>query len=219
MYSISPDLLILGFIAGVILFRLYSILGKKDDDNIDLAQFKDNNFNAMVDISNQAQAEDIIDLAEAEKDLVKGFESVVEQIRTIDPKFSLKKFLEGAQKAFEMILTAFAENDRETLNLLLDDKVFVQFSSEIDKRIKNSIKLDLTLVAIPLIKIKNIYLKGSLVSIEVIYNSQQITLLKNEAGNIIEGNSSQIDNVEDLWVFSKKLNTKSNWLLVQVNAS
>jgi predicted lipid-binding transport protein (Tim44 family) len=77
--------------------------------------------------------------------------------------------------------------------------------------------LNLTLVSLPVVEIKNIQLNGNTVIIDVFYVSQQITLLKNDKNETIEGNPSQIDNVEDVWSFSRKLNSKENWLLINVN--
>ncbi len=217
MFSISIDLIILGLIAGVILFRLYSILGQKDDDGMNVPN-KNINFANIIDISAKVKTEEIVDLAILEKDIAPNFKLVVEEIRKIDPNFSLVKFLDGAKKAFEMILTAFSENDRETLKYLLSESVYKKFASEIDKRIQNNVRLNLTLVALPVIEIKDIQLEKQKVTINVLYNSQQITLLKNDKGEVIEGNSSQIDNVEDIWTFTKELSGKQNWLLVNVNA-
>lgn len=216
---IPVDIIILGFITGFILYRLYITIGKKDDDgNIHYAN-KDNISN-IIDISSMVKVEEEAEAPSAnEIALSTGFEEVVESIKKIDATFSLEKFLEGAKKAFEMVLTAFSENDRETLENLLDDKIYKQFTSEIDKRIANNVSLNLTLVALPEVKIKNITLNNKTVSISVFYHSQQITILKNSAGDIIEGNTTDIDNVEDFWTFSKDLNAKNNWLLVEVNVA
>jgi predicted lipid-binding transport protein (Tim44 family) len=217
MFNVSPDLIILALIAGVILFRLFAVLGRKDDDGGNIANIKNNSaLNNIIDIS--AKAEEVVNIAELEKDIAPEFEEVLMNVRKIDAHFSLKKFLDGAKKAFEMVLIAFAENDRATLKNLLDENIYKQFISEIDKRIKNNVTLNLTLVALPLVEIKNIQLVKNKLSIDVFYGSQQITLLKNDKGEIIEGNSSQIDHVEDMWGFSKTINY-TDWKLVKVNAS
>ena len=219
MFTISPDLIILGLIAGVILFRLYSVLGRKDDDGKIIASQKDSIFKEVIDISSMVKTEEVVDLAVLEKDLAPGFEETIARVRKIDPNFSLQKFLDGAKSAFEIILTAFAENDREPLRNLLDDVIYKQFIGEIDQRIKNGVTLSLSLVALPIVEIKDIQLRNNKLSINILFGSQQITLLKNDKNEIIEGNSSQIDHVEDLWTFTKELNGSKNWLLVKVNAS
>jgi predicted lipid-binding transport protein (Tim44 family) len=220
MFNVSPDLIILGLIAGVILFRLYTTLGRKDNDSYtpDMKQAPAG-LKGVIDISASARTEEIVDLAVIEKDIAPGFEEVLTKIRKIDNQFSMQKFLDGSKKAFEMVLSSFADNDRDTLKDLLGKDTYQQFISEIDKRLKNKVTLNLTLVALPVVDIKDIRFRNNIVSIDMFYSSQQIHLLKNEAGEIIEGDSSQIDTVEDFWTFEKKLNSKMNWQLVRVNAS
>ncbi len=218
----SADIIILGLIAGFILFRLYTILGRRDDDGNELVPKNNNNdFTNVIDISSIVKIveEKPVHLSPMEVELAKGFEETIANVRKIEPNFSLQKFLDGAKSAFEMVLAAFAEDDRPTLKNLLSDDIYKQFTSEIDKRIKNKVTLSLTLVSLPTVKIKTIELKGNYLSIDVFYESQQINLIKNDKGEIIEGNSSQIDHVEDTWGFAKELNGKKSWKLVKVNAT
>lgn len=217
MFSVSADIIVLALIAGVVLFRLYHVLGQKDNDG-EFIQEKNVDLSNIIDISEQVKAEEVVNLTELEKDIAPAFNNVLEEVRKIDANFSLKKFLDGAKKAFEMILTAFAENDKEKLKLLLDDKIYQQFLKEIDKRTQNQVNLNLTLVSLPIVEIRDVKLVGRKISIDVFYNSQQITILKNQNNEIIEGNPSQIDNVEDIWRFEKELGGKQSWLLVNVNA-
>src|SRR5690606_13313327 len=49
-------------------------------------------------------------------ELAQGLRTVAE----VDPGFTPKSFLEGAKQAYEMIVTGFAEGDRQTLKNLLD---------------------------------------------------------------------------------------------------
>lgn len=218
---ISADIIVLGFIAGFILYRLYTTLGRRDDDGNLHSTVQKNNLSEVIDISSIVKTvnEPSSNLSPAEISLSAGFEDIISKIRKIEDNFSLEKFLNGAQKAFEMILTAFAENDRKVLENLLDKNTYKQFISEIDKRIKNKVTLNLTLVALPKVEIKDIKLKNKTLSIEVFYHSQQINLLKDNKGEIIEGDVSQIDNVEDTWTFSKELNSNQDWKLVKVNAA
>lgn len=218
---IAADIIILGFIAGFILYRLYITIGRRDDDGESHSFTKKEDFSKIIDISSIVRTveDEVSPLSSIENDLSKGFEEVVSEIRKIDSSFSLEKFLDGAKKAFEMVLVAFAENDRQTLESLLDDNVYKQFISEVDKRVKNNVVLNLSLVALPRVEIRNIQLKSNTVLIDVFYYSQQITILKDSAGAVIEGDVSHIDNIEDIWTFSKELNSGNNWLLVKVNAA
>ena len=66
---------------------------------------------------------------------------------------------------------------------------------------------------------KKLQFKNDQILIDVFYESQQINILRNDKGDIIEGSLSQIDHMEDTWTFAKTLYSKNNWQLVKVNAS
>lgn len=217
----SADIIILGFIAGFVLFRLYTVLGRKDDDGSENLSKNNKKFSNVIDISSVVKTveEKIVQFSAEEIELSKGFEKILDKVRKLDPQFSLKKFLEGGNNAFEMILIAFAENDRQTLKSLLSEDIYKQFCSEIDKRIKNEINLSITLVALPVVEIRDIKLEKNKITIDVFYQTQQINILKDKQGEVIEGDPSQIDIVEDLWSYSKELNGKENWKLIKVNAA
>ena len=224
MFNISPDVIILGVVAGAVLYKLYSILGQKDEDgSITTIPLKKEGFLAeVVDIS--AMVKEIDEpveslVSEEENNLAKGFEAVVAEIKSIDPKFLLQRFFDGAKAAFEMILTAFATDDRATLKDLLGSATYKQFISEIDKRLKNGVALEFILVSVPKVEIKNITLANNVVAIEILFESQQINILRNKKGDIVEGSLADVDNMEDIWTFAKDLQGKQNWQLVKVNAA
>lgn len=217
-FMIAVDIIILGFIAGFILYKLYITIGKRDNDGEVL--FKENQ-NNIIDISSMVKTveNETPEISQFELELSKKFGNVIYEIKKIDPNFSLEKFLDGSKKAFELVLNSFSANDRQTLETLLDNKVYNQFINEIDKRIQNKIILNLTLVSLSNVEVRDVRLLNNVISIDVFYQSQQITILKDSANNIVEGNPSEIDNVEDLWTYSKDLNSSNNWLLVNVNAA
>ena len=221
MFTMSSDIIILGCIAGFILYRLYLILGQKDSDGNISEVTKRKNFTGVIDISAMVKTtpEEPTPLSAEEINLTSGFEKTMAKVRAVEEDFSLEKFLNGAKNAFEMILIAFADNDRQTLESLLDSKTYKQFISEIDDRIKNKVTLNITLVSLPKVEIKDIKLKNKTIFIDVFYHSQQITLLKDKENNIIEGDVSQVDDVKDTWTFSKELNSENHWRLIQANAS
>lgn len=220
MFTVSSEIIILAVIAGFILYRLHSILGKRDDDENTLHEISEK-YNNMIDISSTVESTPIENapLSQEEINLGVGFEKTLEKIRESEPRFSLEKFIKGAHDAFEIILTAFAENDRQTLKNLLDTKMYRQFSSEIDNRLKNKVNLNISLVALPKVEIQDIQLRNKTISITVYYHSQQITILRDEKDTIIEGDVSQVDDVKDIWTFSRELNSGNKWLLVEANPS
>src|SRR5439155_15604627 len=60
----------------------------------------------------------------------------LDAIAAADPAFAIKPFAEGAKSAYEMIVTAFAEGNREVLRNLLSPEVFESFSAALAEREK-----------------------------------------------------------------------------------
>ena len=63
--------------------------------------------------------------------------------------------LKVQKKAYEMIITSFAEGDKKALKPLLNKKIFQNFSDEIDYRKKENLKSELTFVGVKSVEIKN----------------------------------------------------------------
>lgn len=62
--------------------------------------------------------------------------SGLEAIHSVDSSFDPKEFLSGARSAYEMLVKAFAEGDRETLGQWLDTDVYEAWDAAIAEREK-----------------------------------------------------------------------------------
>lgn len=137
------------------------------------------------------------------------------EIAAADPNFTPKSFLEGAKSAYEMIVTAFAAGDRQTLKNLLDKDVYEGFESAIKARESAGHKIDFTFVGLPGVEISDAELdkKNALVTIR--FKAEVVSATRDSDGEIIEGNAEQVINIADEWTFAR--NTKArdpNWKLV-----
>ena len=62
--------------------------------------------------------------------------------------------------------------------------------------------------------------KNDLVKITVKFISEQVNLLKNKDGEIIEGDEQYIQNITDVWTFERSITSASpNWLLTSTKKS
>ena len=132
------------------------------------------------------------------------------------PDFNRNEFCTKAAKVFEMVLNAFACQDEKTLKMLTEKKLFAKFKKIIDSRKEEGICAETDLIKIEDITIENANIKNDgLVSIVVKFVSEQINLLKNAAGEIIEGDENFVQKITDIWTFEKNINSPSKtWLLV-----
>ena len=119
------DIIIFAAIAAFIIYRLRGVLGKRTG-----FQKKPTEQQFVKEQPTQKKEEvKIPQLRENEQKL----EVVYKKI----PTFEHRSFLEGAKKAFEIIITAFNKGDKDTLKNLVSKDVFNAFESAINKGLNN----------------------------------------------------------------------------------
>ncbi len=133
----------------------------------------------------------------------------------IDPGFDPGEFVNGARAAYEMIVNAFADGDRKTLQSLLSPEVYDEFLGAIAERAKRDEQIESSFVSIDKTEIKDAKLKASTAHLIVSFVSQMITATLDKDGDVIDGDPSKIIPVNDVWTFARDLNTSNpNWKLV-----
>ncbi|CAK6549755.1 MAG: hypothetical protein IRD7MM_03850 [Candidatus Midichloria mitochondrii] len=213
------DLIILAIVAVVIISKLFSILGRSDDD------FAENNkMDPIIEQlykKNAASREkvDIEIVSAIEAGLPQNIRDVFDNIRKKEPSFNADTFLKGAKAAFNIIIQAFAKNDKETLKNLLAPSVFKDFVSAIDARIAQKQVLEKMVVGINEIEITDADLSGDTATIAVKITSDQVTALKDYLGNVLDGNSSIAVTNQDLWIFTRNLRKDKVWFLTNTNST
>lgn len=202
------DMIILAAIAAFIVYRLYVTLGEKTGFQGD--EPKPSN---VVDLhAKPAKAPVMKPVVE---DIPKHLVNGVKAIQKKDVSFSLSDFKEKATQAFEIILDAYTEGDLETLKVLLSKDLYGTFEKDIKDRNTAGHSLDNTLVRIDNCHIDAVHINGSTATINLEFTTEQVPLVKDKAGEIIDGNPNQIDEVVDRWVFEKSLTSKNpRWVLV-----
>lgn len=217
MFGSAFDIILL-ITAVAILYKLYSILGQNPQD-INFDNNMKNNSDKVIDIEAEeiiVPQEDIV-ISDINKQNPKVY-NVIKEINSYNPKFNEKSFLNGASKAFEAIINAYTKHDHETLKELLTEEVYQEFSNEINALHNKNQFLEKTIVAIISCELIDATIEGKNAKLKVRYISQQINLLKDSEGNVIEGNPSRIEKMEDIWTFTKKVNSSSpNWKLTATN--
>lgn len=142
------------------------------------------------------------------------------EIAEQDPAFDAEHFTGGAKQAYEMIVTAFAEGNREMLSNLLSRDVFEGFASAMDDRDTRGEKVDQSFVGIHRCDITDAELSDSEANITLKFVSQLITATIDSSGTVISGDSQKIQEVTDIWTFSRDVSSDDpNWRLVATQAS
>jgi predicted lipid-binding transport protein (Tim44 family) len=170
---------------------------------------------AQPDLDDERRARkveaEIEQAAAGNAELAAGLKSVVEA----DPTFSPKSFLEGAKQAYEMIVTAFAEGDRQTLKTLLDKPIFESFQRAISEREAEGKTVSFTFVGLPRIAIVDAEFDKKDVNVTVDFHAEVVSATRDKDGNLVEGNADQVQVIADEWTFSRSPKSRDpNWKVV-----
>lgn len=207
------DLVFLVLVSGVILYRLYTTLGRKEGGSEGPAR------------PSKAQSAKIISLSKVGRPQERSVStaSLPESCRALepllknDPSFDPEGFLEGAKAAFKIIAEAFSKGDLKALKPLLSPTIYKTFVSAIEEREKKGETLDTQVSSFQTVKVLKSGVQGRLVEVTVSFVSNQISMLKKASGEIIETDPEDFDKVTDVWTFARdSRSTNPNWQLVGV---
>lgn len=149
--------------------------------------------------------------ADKDTDLNKSLREIVDQ----DPTFSPKQFLDGAQMAYDMIVTAFADGDRKGLKNLLSRDVYDSYVTAINERESRKETVNFNFVGVEKADIVQAEVSGRTANVSVRLVSQIISATLDKDGEVIEGDLEDIAEAIDVWTFSRDLKARDpNWRLV-----
>tara|TARA_B100001093_G_C26817373_1_gene1010354 strand:+ start:1638 stop:2195 length:558 start_codon:yes stop_codon:yes gene_type:complete len=182
-------------IAGFIILRLRSILGRKTGHESKVSpSFAEKKFNIP-------------------KNEVNTIKKNLEILEGNDKK----DFLKGAEIAYETILTAFANGDLKKLEGLLTPSMDDNFSIAIEARNKEKIKSEFTFIGIKELSVQKYEKVKDDLFATVKFVAEVISVKKDKDNKIIEGNPDKIKFVTDVWMFTKNIKNKNpNWNLAEI---
>ena len=125
------DIILLGMIAGFIILRLRSILGRKTGHESKVyPNFAEKKFSMPKNDAEPSK----------------------QNLEVLEGK-DKKEFLRGAEIAYESVLTSFATGDLIKLKALLSPNMFSNFSDAIKARNKENIKSEFTFIGVKVIEL------------------------------------------------------------------
>ncbi len=149
-----------------------------------------------------------------------GAETGLTEIAAVDPSFDAHAFVEGARSAYEMIVTAFASGDTKTLKTLLSKDVYESFASTIADRERKGETVETTFVSIDKAKICGAELNGGVAEVEIKFSSQLVTVTRDKAGAVLDGDPEKVVEVVDVWAFARDVGSRDpNWKLVRTESA
>lgn len=214
------DIILIAAVAAFLIFRLRSVLGRRDGHE---GQPSYDPFQQRRGGEEKGE-EKVVHLPDREPEPAKpappdfGSGSAAEGMKAIfnvDPSFEPRSFLDGSKQAFEIIVAAFAEGDKQALRPLLANDVYDDFAGAIDAREAEEQSLETTLVGIDNAEIIEAELQGKTAFVTVKFVSQQINVTRDSEGRIVDGAPGETVTVTDIWTFARNTRSRDpNWSLV-----
>ena len=224
------DILFFALGAAFIAYRVYIVLGKRtghepgndsmqsDNSKTKIRPIESDNVVALPDRSGQASNDEVSESIASTGDRI--IDQTLKKIHEEDPTFDLAQFLDGSRAAFEVIVTSFAEGDLDTLRSLINDSLFTDFKTVIQQRETANETLQTTFVGFRSSEILSAEIQEKMAFVTVKFISEQINTTYDESKTLIEGDHNTIEEITDIWTFSRTLGSKDpNWTLVATQSS
>lgn len=191
------EIVILAFVAGFVLFRLYTTLGRRTGSERPAEP---------QPVQGELPREQAPPPAPAPMPAGSAGEGLMAIVRA-DPAFDVDHFVSGSRAAYEMIVGAFARGDRDALRGLLTPRVYESYAAAITAREQQG-------GAGPeLVRLRN----AEIVEADLQNDKARVTV-KFEA-ELAEG-AVGVRDARERWTFERDVRSADpNWLLARVQAA
>lgn len=218
------DLILLALLAGFIILRLVSVLGRRTGNE----RRQENPAGLERTTTPEAKPVDIPGrdrtppaprptAAAPDRDTPLG--KALSRIMMADHGFDPESFLDGARGAYDMVTKAFAEGDRDTLRSLVSADVLRDFEAAVAEREAAGHTMQTTIVDFLKSDITDARLENGTAEVTVLFEVELISVMRDGEGRIIEGNPSDTETVTDAWTFSRQVKARDpNWTLVATDS-
>ncbi|AWW75850.1 preprotein translocase subunit Tim44 [Erythrobacter sp. KY5] len=210
------EIVILAMIAAFLGLRLYSVLGRR-------AEHEEESVPQRFDAGDKPQAQTPVAGQPAQpapqraielEGVMPAVERGVREIANADRSFDIGQFMDGAKGAYEMVLEAFWQGDKETLRELCDDDVYAGFSAAIDAREEAGHTLENKLIRIEETRIHSASMDGRMARIAVLFVADIAAVTRDKDGVVVAGSLDDAIESRDVWTFSRNIGSRDpNWVL------
>ena len=216
MNSPLIQLLVLAGIAVFLILRLRGVLGTREGFEKPAVTRPESSSRVGkpdFDVIEGGPDLDITDHVEEDSDSAKALVAM----KRVDPSFNVSEFLGGARGAYEMILMAFENGDLDVIVPFISEDVYEAFASVVDERQRQGLTVDAKFIGISDMTLTEAvfdeFSKEGEVSVR--FKSEMTSVVRDNAGDIIEGSEKEIKRQKDTWTFARKMDAGDpNWRLV-----
>ena len=221
--SFPIDLVLLGMVAAFLVLRLRGILGKRTGfERPPMPQQPTQAAPIPAQgpiVEGQATPPPVPNKSAIVPDPASASGQTLAAMRAIDPSFDPAGFLAGAEKAFRMIVVAFAAGDRTMLRRLLADDTYAAFEQAIAARETAGQTQVSEVRSIESMAIEDANLRGSVADVRVRIVSDQVSLTR-DRNDVITIGAESVTEITDSWTFERDLRQSDpTWRLVAARSA
>jgi len=139
------------------------------------------------------------------------------KMKRAEPSFNVSEFLQGARGAYEMILMGFERGDLADIQPLLSEDVYESFAEVVELREKQGLTVEAQFVGIREMSLADATFddETGIGDVSVKFIGEMTSLVRNNAGEIIEGSDTKVKRQKDVWTFARHMGADDpNWQLV-----
>lgn len=209
------QLLVLAGIAIFLILKLRSVLGTRDGFEKPPVPLEDVRPRVRRDfeVIEGGADRDITDHVAEGSSAAKALAAM----KTVEPGFAVRTFLDGARGAYEMILMAFEKGELDKIRPFLADEVEAGFAEAIAAREREGLTVEASFVGMKELALNDATFNANtkLAEIAVRFVAEQTYVVRNKSGEIVEGSKSAIKKTRDIWTFARQMGSDDpNWQLV-----
>ena len=209
------QLLVLAGIAIFLILKLRSVLGTRDGFEKPPIPLEDVRPRVRRDfeVIEGGPDRDIIDHVPEGSDAARA----LAEMKKAEPAFAVGPFLQGARGAYEMILTAFEKGELDRIRPFLSDDVEASFAEAINQREVDGLTIEASFLGIKELTLHDATFTpdSRFGEIAVRFVADQTYVVRNKAGEIVEGSPREVKKTRDIWTFARQMGSDDpNWQLV-----
>jgi predicted lipid-binding transport protein (Tim44 family) len=139
------------------------------------------------------------------------------EMKKAEPSFAVRPFLDGARGAYEMILMAFERGEMDKIRDFLADDVEASFAEAIAAREREGLTVEASFVGMKEMVLQDATFNpdSRFAEISIRFVGEQTYVVRNKAGEIVEGSTREIKKSRDVWTFARQMGSDDpNWQLV-----
>jgi predicted lipid-binding transport protein (Tim44 family) len=139
------------------------------------------------------------------------------EMKAADRSFQVGEFLQGARGAYEMILMGFEAGDMDSIKPYISGEIFDSFNEVVRLREEQGLTIDANFIGIRELALNEATFDQATQEAEIAvrFVSEMTSVVRDVAGEIVEGDEKQVKRQRDAWTFARVMNSGNpNWTLV-----